>query len=93
MAAKVRRLRELAAAAGRDPAAITISFKGPVKFGEAAAPRAPLAGSPAQIVEDLNAYVTVGVQHFVLDFSVSTVPAMLEVLDRFAADVRPHVGP
>ncbi len=92
MAAKVRRLRELAAAAGRDPAAITISFKGPVKFGEGAGPRTPLTGSPAQIVEDLNAYVAVGVQHFVLDFSVSTVPAMLEVLDRFAADVRPQVG-
>jgi hypothetical protein len=27
----------------------------------------------------------------VLDFSVAKLPAMLEVLDRFAAEVRPHV--
>ena len=34
--------------------------------------RPPLTGSPAQIVEDLQAYVAAGVRHFVLDF---TVPA------------------
>ena len=92
MAAKVRRLREMAAAAGRDPSTITITFKGPVKFEEGGGARPPLTGSPSQIAEDLQAYVAAGVQHFVLDFSVPAVPAMLEVLDRFAADVRPHVG-
>ena len=92
MAAKVRRLRELAGAAGRDPAGITISFKGPVKFEEGGKARTPLAGSALQIVEDLQAYVAAGVQHFVLDFSVPTLPAMLDVLERFAADVRPRVS-
>ncbi len=92
MAAKVQRLRGMAAAAGRDPASITISFKGPVKFEDGGGTRTPLSGAPTQIVEDLRAYVAAGVEHFVLDFSVPTVPAMLEVLDRFAADVRPHVG-
>jgi hypothetical protein len=42
-------------------------------------------------VDDLEAYVAAGVQHFVLDFSVTGVPAMLEVLERFAADIRPRV--
>jgi probable F420-dependent oxidoreductase len=92
LAAKVRQLREMAAAAGRDPAAITIAFKGPLKFAEAPGPRTPLAGAPAQILEDVQAYVAAGVQHFVLDFSVATVPAMLEVLERFAAEVRPQVS-
>ena len=92
LAVKVRRLRDIAAAAGRDPATITISFKAPLKFQEAAAAeRAPLSGSPPEIVEDLQAYVAAGVQHFVLDFSVSMVPAMLDVLERFAAEVRLHV--
>ena len=91
LAGKVRQLREMAAAAGRDPAAITIAFKGPLKFAEAPGARTPLAGSPAQIVEDLQAYVAAGVQHFVLDFSVPAVPAMQEVLERFAAEVRPKV--
>ncbi len=92
IATKVARLREMAAAAGRDPAGITISFKGPLRFGEAAGgAHPPLAGSPQKIVDDLGAYAAAGVEHVVLDFSVTTVPEMLEVLDRFAADVRPHV--
>ena len=92
LAVKIRQLNDLVVAAGRDPAAITISFKAPLKFEDAAsAPRTTLSGSPSQIVEDLRAYVAVGLQHFVLDFSVTTVPAMLEVLERFAADVRPRV--
>jgi probable F420-dependent oxidoreductase len=92
MAVAVRRLRDMAAAAGRDPKTITITFKGPVKFdGAASQGRTPLTGSPAQIAEDLAAYVAAGVEHFVLDFSVPTVPEMLDVLERVATDVRPRV--
>jgi probable F420-dependent oxidoreductase len=86
LAARVRRLRELAAAAGRDPASITVAFKAPVRFDGSA--RSPLGGTPEQIAADLRAYVAAGVRHFVLDFSVTTVPAMVEVLERFAAEVR-----
>jgi probable F420-dependent oxidoreductase len=93
LAAKVRRLRELAAAAGRDPAGIAIAFKAPVRLEAGAGPgRTPLAGSPAEVAGDLRAYVEAGVHHFVLDFSVPTVPAMLEVMERFAAEVRPRIG-
>ncbi len=93
MAEAVLRLRGLAAASGRDPRTITITFKGPVKLDPAAPrDRTPLTGSPAQIVEDLSAYVAGGVEHFVLDFSVPTVPEMLDVLERVAADIRPKVA-
>jgi probable F420-dependent oxidoreductase len=92
LAARARRLAELARAAGRDPASITIAFKGPLRFDDAAAAgRPPLTGSPARIADDLRAYVEAGVRHFVLDFSVPTVPAMLEVLERFAGEVRERV--
>jgi alkanesulfonate monooxygenase SsuD/methylene tetrahydromethanopterin reductase-like flavin-dependent oxidoreductase (luciferase family) len=92
LADRIRRLRDLAAAAGREPTGITISLKAPLKFDDAGgSPRPLLSGPPAQVVEDLCAYATVGVEHFVLDFSVATLPAMLEVLDRFAAEVRPQV--
>jgi len=93
MAAAVRRLRDMAAAAGRDPRTITMTFKGPLKLDAGAGKdRTPLTGSPAQIAEDLAAYVAAGVEHFVLDFSVPTVPEMLDVLARVAEDVRPRVG-
>lgn len=93
MAAAVRHLQDLAVAAKRDPRGITITFKGPVKFDPAAPKnRPPLTGSTAQIAEDLSAYIAAGVEHFVLDFSVPTVPEMLDVLERFAADVRPKVA-
>ncbi len=89
---RVARLREMAAAAGRDPAGITISFKAPLRFdGAGSGSPAPLAGPPAKIVDDLGAYVAAGVEHFVLDFSVTAVPEMLDVLERFAADIRPRV--
>lgn len=92
LATKVRRLRDLAAARGREPLAVTVSFKAPLKLdGASGSSRVPLSGPPEQVVEDLRAYATAGVQHFVLDFSVPAVPAMLEVLERFAAEVRPHV--
>jgi alkanesulfonate monooxygenase SsuD/methylene tetrahydromethanopterin reductase-like flavin-dependent oxidoreductase (luciferase family) len=72
---------------------ITISFKAPLRFDDAAGPgRPPLTGSPAQVVEDLRTYAAAGVQHFVLDFSVPTVPEMLGVLERFAGEVRPTVA-
>jgi probable F420-dependent oxidoreductase len=94
MAAAVRQLRDLATAAGRDPLALTVAFKAPVRFDPAPPrERPPLAGSDDQIAEDLSAYVAAGVDHFVLDFSGPTVPEMLEVLDRVAAEVRPRVSP
>jgi probable F420-dependent oxidoreductase len=90
--ARVRRLKEMTAAAGRDPASLAISFKAPLRFDDAAgAGRVPLAGSPGQIVEDLQAYAAAGVEHFVLDFSVPAVAEMIGVLERFAAEVRPRV--
>lgn len=92
LAARTRQLRDLVAARGRDPSTVTISFKAPLKLdGGSGSGRAPLSGPRDQIVEDLRAYAGAGVQHFVLDFSVSTLPAMLDVLERFAAEVRPHV--
>jgi probable F420-dependent oxidoreductase len=92
LAERVRRLGELAAAAGRNPRDLVVAFKAPFAFREdAGRDRPPLTGSPAQIVDDLQAYVAAGVRHFVLDFSVPTPAQMLEAMERLAADVRPHV--
>ena len=92
MAVAVRRLRDMAVTARRDPATFAISFKGPLRFHDGAGrDRTPLTGSAAQIAEDLSAYAAAGVEHFVLDFSVGSVPEMLDVLERTMADVKPRV--
>ncbi len=95
LATNVRQLRDFAAARGRDPAVITISFKAPLRVegggsSSGSPSRTPLSGSPSQVIEDLRAYVDAGVEHFVFDFTVPTPPAMLDVMERFAAEIRPH---
>ena len=93
LASRVERLRELASKDRRDPAEIVIAFKAPFAFRDTPGRTARSSPAPpAQIVEDLQAYVAAGARHFVLDFSVPTPSQMMEAMERFAADVRPHVG-
>jgi alkanesulfonate monooxygenase SsuD/methylene tetrahydromethanopterin reductase-like flavin-dependent oxidoreductase (luciferase family) len=85
----------MAEQAGRDPDAITISFKAPLGLdgtATATVPRTLLSGSAGEIAADLRAYAEAGVRHFVFDFTVATVPEMQRVLERFAAEVRPRVA-
>ncbi len=92
-AVEVRKLHDLAAARGRDPQAITVAIKVPVRFadGLAGASRPTLNGTPAQIAEDLARYRRAGVRHFILDFATADVGEMHATLDRFAREVRPAV--
>ena len=93
MADRVKTLRDLATGAGRDPHDITISFKAPLRLDDRAGAGAPrLAGPPAKIADDLAAYAGVGVEHFVFDFPSAALPDMFEVLERFAAEVRPRLA-
>ena len=88
-----RKLHDLAAPRGRDPEAITVAIKVPVRFadGLAGASRPTLSGTPAQIAGDLARYRAAGVRHFILDFATTDVSEMHATLDRFAKDVRPSV--
>lgn len=84
-------LRSQAREAGRDPRAITLSFRAPIKFTDGAAPRArmPFTGSRDQIVEDIRTYQRLGVSHLTFDFAGSNVDAIVEQLHRFAEEVQP----
>ncbi|MGH7390201.1 MAG: LLM class F420-dependent oxidoreductase [Candidatus Rokuibacteriota bacterium] len=95
-AAKVARLREHAKAAGRDPEAITLSFRVPMEVrgprDKAPARDRPLfQGTAAEIVADVRRYHAAGVTHFVFDPARPDLPALLASLERFAADVRPRL--
>lgn len=96
-AEKARRLHDYARAAGRDPAAITLTFRAPMQVlsrGARAAddPDRPLLqGSAAQVIADIRRYRAAGVRHFVFDPVATDAKAVLANLERFANDVRPKI--
>jgi alkanesulfonate monooxygenase SsuD/methylene tetrahydromethanopterin reductase-like flavin-dependent oxidoreductase (luciferase family) len=50
-----------------------------------------LRGSPEQLIEALAAYREIGVEHLALQFMVPRWPDRMEQIERFAAEVMPHV--
>jgi probable F420-dependent oxidoreductase len=96
LAEKVARIRTLARAAGRDPAAIRVAFRGPIDLWPArgrapAGPERPLAGPPAKVVADIRAYEAAGVDTFVFDLAWSEPAAMAAVMRRVAREIRPRL--
>jgi hypothetical protein len=91
LAVEVAKLRELAAARGRDADAITVAVKVPVRVGGTASPRPMLSGAPADIAGDLAAFRDAGATHIALDFVATDPGEMAETLTRFAEEVRPAV--
>jgi alkanesulfonate monooxygenase SsuD/methylene tetrahydromethanopterin reductase-like flavin-dependent oxidoreductase (luciferase family) len=81
-------LHRLTEAEGRDPAALTVSFKAPVYDPAATtldgAERRPFAGSARQIADDIGAYEKVGVSELVFDFRSERLAETLERMERFA---------
>ena len=97
LAGKLARIRSLARAAGRDPDAIRVAFRGPLDLwparGKAADPLdRPLAGPVAKVVADLRAYAAAGVDTMIFDFPPADLAAMLALMRRVAREVRPRVA-
>jgi probable F420-dependent oxidoreductase len=95
--ASVRQLRADATAAGRDPASITLSFRGPmeVRSPRAKAPagdRPLFQGTAAEVLGDLRQYQALGVSHVVFDPVRPDLRATLDNMARFAEDVRPKLA-
>ncbi len=88
-------LRRLTEAEGRDPSALTISFKAPIYDvtvgGGGPGGRRPLAGTTAEIVEDIAAYVRLGVSELIFDFRSESPAESLERMEHFATVIKPAV--
>jgi probable F420-dependent oxidoreductase len=82
---KRRELHALAEKAGRDPSTIAIHFRCPLAFSTGK--RAPMQGSAAQLLEDINAYQAAGVSHITLDLARDSFAECMEVLEQVAADI------
>ena len=89
IAARRRVLHALCAAAGRYPAAITISMRGTLRFTpEGPQSRTWLAGTPQKIRDDVAAYAAAGVEYLVLNLrDATTIDAMERQLERVAGEV------
>jgi probable F420-dependent oxidoreductase len=95
MAAKVAELHRLTEVEGRDPAALTISYKAPLydtsltgaALDSDGQERRPFAGTSRQIREDIATYAGLGVSELILDFRTESLPDSLERMTHFATDV------
>jgi probable F420-dependent oxidoreductase len=92
--AELRRMLDelfrLTEAEGRDPHALTISYKAPVyDAARAAGERRPFSGSAEQIAEDIGTFARLGVSELIFDFRSPSLPESLERMERFATTVMP----
>jgi probable F420-dependent oxidoreductase len=93
IAAGIAQVRAEAQRFGRDPAMIRMCFSTSVVFAEAIADRRPLMGTPDQIAGDLQRYLEVGIDSFVISVGRGDPPAEIERrLRRFAEEVRPALA-
>jgi len=83
-------LHALAEKARRDPAGIAIHFRCPLSFS--ATQRAPMVGTAAQLLDDLNAYREQGVSHITLDLPRDSFTEMLELLEQVAQELLPKLA-
>jgi probable F420-dependent oxidoreductase len=88
-------LKRLLEAKGRDPEAVTISFKAPLydvspsAERQAGLERRPFSGSPEQVVEDIATYGKLGVSELIFDFRSEALNESLERMTHFASAIKP----
>jgi alkanesulfonate monooxygenase SsuD/methylene tetrahydromethanopterin reductase-like flavin-dependent oxidoreductase (luciferase family) len=92
---KVAIVHDWARKAGRDPEAITLSFRCPLEIlpkraKPAGGDRTLFRGTAAEVVGDIKTYQALGVTHFVFDPVAPDVRGWLTMMERFAEDVRPR---
>jgi probable F420-dependent oxidoreductase len=90
--ASLEQLFRMTEAEGRDPSALTISFKAPVYDVSVTtlrgAERRPFSGTPQQVADDIGTYEKLGVGELVFDFRNEHLAETLERMERFAPTIR-----
>ncbi len=95
-AQKATTIRAHARRAGRDPRTIALTLRAPLDLAArrarvSAGDRLPFTGTAAEVVQDIRAYQSIGVTHFVFDGAPQDLRGRLALMERFAEDVRPKV--
>src|SRR5919108_987345 len=88
-------LKRLTEAAGRDPEALTISYKAPLydvsltAERQAGLERRPFSGTTEQIVADIATYGRLGVSELIFDFRSEGQSESLERMEHFTTVIKP----
>ena len=99
-----QQVRAYAGRAGRRAEAVRLTLRAPLEIWtgrrdrKAAAAASgpmlqgnPLRGTPEKVAGDIRAYRRAGVETFVFDFTEQDPDAMIDLMERFAGEVRPRV--
>jgi probable F420-dependent oxidoreductase len=91
LAARFANVRRFAAEAGRNPEEIRLACCLPIEVRQDSTPREEgrLIGSPDQLIEGLQRFQGIGVEHVALQFMAPRWPERLEQIERFAREVMP----
>lgn len=81
VAAQFERVRAYAHQAGRDPAALTLAARIPLRLS---------AGTEPALVEQIERYRSASVSHLAFDMGVRSVEAARETMERFMTKVQPR---
>jgi alkanesulfonate monooxygenase SsuD/methylene tetrahydromethanopterin reductase-like flavin-dependent oxidoreductase (luciferase family) len=98
-----QQVRAHAARAGRRAEAVRLTLRAPLEIwpgrrgrkAPAGGPMLqgnPLRGTPEKVAGDIRAYRRAGVETFVFDFTEQDPEAMVDLMERFAGEVRPRVS-
>jgi alkanesulfonate monooxygenase SsuD/methylene tetrahydromethanopterin reductase-like flavin-dependent oxidoreductase (luciferase family) len=91
LAGKIRHLRELAQAGGRDDQ-LDVSVGCRFRFATDSGEPDTLTGTPERLVEQLRSYAAAGVAEVhLLNDGYRTIPDLVSAWERFASDVIPKV--
>jgi probable F420-dependent oxidoreductase len=86
-------LARLTEAEGRDPSALTISYKAPIYDAgqgvDGGAERRPFSGSQQAIADDIGTFAGLGVSELIFDFRSESLTESLDRMARFAPLIRP----
>jgi probable F420-dependent oxidoreductase len=85
-------VRRMAAESGRDPDEVRFTCCYQIEVTRDPVPQdeTHLRGTPEQLVEALQVYHEIGVEHLALQFMVPRWPDRVEQIERFALEVMPH---
>ena len=75
---------------GRAPGSVRMCVKLPLVFQDGPG-EFPTQGTPRQVVDGIRRYIDLGAEHFTLDFVPEKLDVALDVMERFAQEVRPKL--